>query len=164
MLATLRVCALGRIPSQPWKPSSPFMHWPCPGPDPSLARLGLPRHRCWGLGSQPEARQLQRRLRVPWSGRAWSRQHTICQRTDKECKDYTLTITTLVGRKDASINKRIAIESLVNHIDIKSIIIKDNVPKLVLCARVSGCGRMGVWTFRDRRLTTRIRPQRNYLL
>ena len=88
----------------------------------------------------------------------------ICQRTDKDCKDCTLTITTLIRREDASINKRIAIESLVNHIDIKSIIIKGNVPKLVLCARVSGCGRMGVWTFRERILTTRIRPQRNYLL
>ena len=37
--------------------------------------------------------------------------HTICQRTDKDCKDCTLTITTLIGREDASINKSIAIGS-----------------------------------------------------
>ena len=35
-----------------------------------------------------------------------------------------------------------------------------NVPRLVLCARVSECWKDGSWTFRERRLNTRIRTPR----
>ena len=95
MLATLRVCALGRIPSQPWKPSSPFMPGLALSPDPLLARLGPPVT----VGDR-EANQKLDSFSVASEDlgleEARSR-HTICQRTDKEVRGDTLTIEPSFG-------------------------------------------------------------------